>query len=345
MQDLSEILGNEKLKKRLSADIRGGTLSHAYIIEAPYGCGKHRLALSLAAAFSCENNGQSETAGPIPCLDCPACRKILSGRSPDVTIVKREEGKASIGVDIIRSLRSDVSLVPNDLETKVYIIEDAHTMNIQAQNAFLLTLEEPPKYVVFLLLCEDAGAMLETVRSRAPVIRMSPLPSEVVTEELVKSYPDAARLMRENKEELAEIVKLSGGSLGYARDLLDAKTREPLLVRRRAAKEFFALLGTSRKGRRAVEFLNLLPQKRDELSDTLGEIELAARDILVSKKTDNASLGFFADPYEALELAGKYKATTLMRIITAAEDAKARLLRNANVRLTIYSFAAVCGLI
>ena len=73
-------------------------------------------------------------------------------------------------------------IAPNELDTKLYILEEAHLMTAQAQNAFLLTLEEPPPYVLFLLLAENAQALLETVRSRAPVRRTELLSREEITE-------------------------------------------------------------------------------------------------------------------------------------------------------------------
>lgn len=338
------LLGNEKLKKRLESDITRGTLTHAYIIEAPYGSGKHTLAREIAASFSCTGRERGEQN--MPCGVCPSCRKIFSGVSPDVITIGREDGKAQLGVDVIRRLREDVFFAPNDLDVKTYIIEDAHTMNVQAQNAFLLTLEEPPEYVVFLLLCEDAGALLETVRSRAPVIRLSALPDTDVKNALAKNA-DGAKLLRESEAEFDETVKLACGSIGRALDLLDKGKREPLLKSRRDAAEVLRLAAGKRKGREAIFLIGSFPQKRDELSDRFDDIELAARDLLALKKADAAPLCFFtpSEAHEATELAFGYKSETLFGIVEAAERAKSRLLYNANVRLTVCAFAAECGLI
>ena len=162
---LSCVAGNEALRARLGGELARGAISHAYIVEGEAGCGKHTLARAIALAMACE---QREGEGPFPCMSCPSCRKILAGNSPDVITVSREEDKVTMGVDVIRALREDVPLYPNDLDIKLYIIEDAHTMTTQAQNALLLTLEEPPPFVMFLLLTERADALLETIRSRAP---------------------------------------------------------------------------------------------------------------------------------------------------------------------------------
>ena len=152
-QMLDSVIGNSLLKSKLLSDILSDTLSHAYIIEGKKGSGRHTIAYMTAAALVCEK--LNDTASPLPCLKCPSCKKILGQKSPDVITVTRED-KATLGVDAIRFLRNDVRVVPNDLDYKIYVIEDADTMTPQAQNAFLLTLEEPPEYVKFFLLCEDS---------------------------------------------------------------------------------------------------------------------------------------------------------------------------------------------
>ena len=167
----SAVVGNDALCARLASELRGDKLSHAYIFEGPRGIGKHTLAKETAMALACRE--RTAKNAPIPCRKCPECRKIEEGFSPDIITVKKPADRVFLPVDTIRELRRTISVVPNDLSFKVYIIEDAHTMNAQAQNAFLLTLEEPPPFVLFLLLTESAGALLETIRSRAPILRLS----------------------------------------------------------------------------------------------------------------------------------------------------------------------------
>lgn len=343
MSAFPNILGNEELREHLSRDVRAGTLSHAYIIEGPKGCGKHTLAREIAAALSCEH--ARDTSMTLPCTLCLPCRKILGGKSPDVITIGREDGKAQLGVDVIRNMREDVRLLPNDLDVKVYIIEDAHTMNIQAQNAFLLTLEEPPKFVVFLLLCESAQPMLETIKSRAPILRMRPLGQDVLRDSLVEHNADARALSKNDPEEFEEILKLSNGFMGQAIELLDAKRREPRLAARHLAKEFLLYLTERKSGRRSIDILGSFSQKREEIREQLSEIESAARDLVVIKKCENAPLCFFTGEDEAAELSFKFKTSALIAVIEAAGRAKARLAGNANVRLTLYALAIDCGLL
>ena len=106
-----------------------------------------------------------------PCGKCLSCIQAESGNQPDIITITHAKPN-SIGVDEIRSMRADLQIKPYANAHKIYIIPDAEKLTVQAQNAFLLTLEEPPPYAVILLLCRDSRALLETVRSRAPALRL-----------------------------------------------------------------------------------------------------------------------------------------------------------------------------
>ena len=142
-----------------------GRLSHAYLITAPAIADALNAARELAAAAVCTGDG------PRPCGQCRACRKVAEGIHPDVITLRRLEDdkgrqKRDISVDQIRQLSADAYILPNESQRKVYIIEEADTMNIPAQNAALKLLEEPPLGAVFLLCTINAGQLLPTVRSR-----------------------------------------------------------------------------------------------------------------------------------------------------------------------------------
>ena len=173
------IIGNEGIKKLFSE----GNPAHAYIIEGPEGSGKHTIARQLCASMVCENRA-SETF-PLPCGVCPSCRKILNSMSVDCLTVSGGSRSGSIGVESVRSIRQSLYVAPNDGDRKFYIIEDAHRMTEQAQNALLLSLEEPPGFVSFFLLCESSLGILETIRSRAPVIKTELFPPEFIANKSV----------------------------------------------------------------------------------------------------------------------------------------------------------------
>ncbi|MDR3278474.1 MAG: hypothetical protein LBT12_06845 [Oscillospiraceae bacterium] len=150
-------------------------LSHAYIV---YGGGRPSARSdALAAAAVCSGDA------PRPCGACPHCAKSARGIHPDIIVTRRLEDKREILVDQARAVREDAVVSPNEAERKVYVIEDAGTMNGNAQNALLKLLEEPPGRVMLILLAESPRALLPTVRSRCvelyELAEDAPVPAEV----------------------------------------------------------------------------------------------------------------------------------------------------------------------
>ena len=274
------IVGNGALIHRLSKDISEKRLSHAYVIEGIKGSGRHTIAKEAVAAIECENAKTANCA--VPCRKCKSCEKILSGKSPDVITVGLEEDRATIGVVAIRNLKNDIYTAPNDLSVKAYIIEDADLMTPQAQNAFLLSLEEPPAYIIFFLIFENSANLLETVRSRAPTLRTQRLSSEELEEYLLKNDSRAAELKTTSPSEWAEIVCASQGSIGNGLELLDAKKRARMLEYRSVAKNLVAMLGRSNKTA-ALEAISSFGTKRSEVCRQLSFLQHALRDLLLLK--------------------------------------------------------------
>ncbi len=338
----TDLVGNEALKDRLKENILGGRLTHAYLLEAPRGGGKHTLALRIAMALACESK-QTEGAS-LPCMRCPSCKKILEGNSPDILYIGRED-KATLGVEQIRRLRADLSIAPNELENKVYIIEDAHLMTVQAQNALLLTLEEPPPYVLFLLLCESVEPLLETIRSRAQTLRLRPIPTEEMRRHLLSTSREARELEASAPEELCELLAAADGSIGQALSLLDAKRRKPILNQRKLAREFLALCAERHQGLATMRFSKALPEKREELSAQLRVMQLALRDLLLLKESENAPLCFFFDREEAMTLAYRFTVLELLKLSERTDTCLEELSRNANVRLALMRLFADIGLL
>lgn len=336
------VAANEALRTRIGQEIAAGTLSHAYIIEGPKGSGKHTLARQISAALSCER--RKDSASPLPCLTCPSCKKILGGNSPDVITIGRED-KTTLGVEAIRKLKTDVWVMPNDTDVKIYIIEDAHLMTIQAQNALLLTLEEPPAYVLFFLLCESSATLLETIRSRAQTLHTEPVLGEIMDTYLCRHSSDAAALKATNPSEYYEILATADGKIGMALDLLNPKARKPLLEQRATAREFVRLCSERRSAEASLRYLNSLSQKRDLLTSQLSSILLCLRDLILTKQTEDAPLCFFADSEEAASLAYHFTMPELLKLSGAVNEAIDRLRLNANIRLTLTSLAVRAGMI
>ncbi len=323
------LIGNDRLKRILGSDLIAGKLGHAYILEGPRGSGRHTAALAAAAALSCEN--RTLEGHPLPCGECLSCRKIARGVSPDVITVRRPEGKATIGVDTVRQLREDLYIIPSESEHKVYILEEAELMTVQAQNALLLSLEEPPRYVNFFLLTENASALLETIRSRAPVMRMQLFDAEQTAEFLKKERRYAA-LLTSDPDFFAESVTASGGALGQAQTLLDRSSPDGAEYRalRTDALRFLSLLFTNDPAG-ASSMLASLPKAREDVLALLRLVMLALRDLIAVKKNASVPLMLYLSREECRQILEK---TGIRRIVSAygeVSEAYSDIQNNASV--------------
>ncbi len=244
------LLGNERLKDNLTSSLRRGHISHFYLISGPAGSGKHTLAKLLAAAILCGK----ESA---PCGRCTPCRKVFDGNHPDFITVVDPEHK-NIAVKIVREIRDDMFIRPNEAEYKIYLF--AQDMGIEGQNALLKVLEEPPKYGVFLLLTDNPEKILPTVRSRCTELALSALPQAVLRRALLEKAPDAPA------EDIDAAMARSGGFLGQALAILESG--EAVSAQTKAFAESFA-------GRDTLGLTQVLAPmqkyKRDQLTDLLSQ--------------------------------------------------------------------------
>jgi DNA polymerase-3 subunit delta' len=324
------IWGNEENRARIGAAISAGTLSHAYIIEGPDGSGKRTFAREIAAALACAKRG--DTASPLPCGSCPSCRKILADNSADVTYLA--PNGATISVDAVRGMRADMYLSSSEEERKVYIIEDAHTMTPQAQNALLIVLEEPPTDLLILLLTDRADALLPTIRSRAQILRMKLL-NDVQMKEALASHPAFKSLKSKSEDEYAALLESAGGRLGAILDLLDGKKSEALMQDRATVEKVVTALAGHARYTDLVPAMQLLPTKRAELIPLMALLSAALRDLTLLSRDDGCPLCFYTDRAAARKLAQQAGITHLLHLCDEVERAQNALNMNANVQLTL----------
>lgn len=171
MYSFENVIGNEKNIKYLRGLINRDRIGNAYIFNAMSGGGKKLLAYAFAKAMLCQDN--------TGCDVCSSCKSFESKNNPDVIYVT--PSKSILSVDEIREqINKSVSVKPYLSKYKIYIVQNADKMNIAAQNALLKTLEEPPDYVVIILLASNINVFLRTILSRAVVLKIAPIPEDMI---------------------------------------------------------------------------------------------------------------------------------------------------------------------
>ncbi len=221
-------------------------LSHAYLITGGRDDSRRDFARQMAAAYLCEGEQP-------PCGRCRHCRKVAAAAHPDLIRVTIPADKREIGVDQIRTLRSDAYIRPNEGKRKVYLIDPADAMRPEAQNALLKVLEEGPRYAAFLLLAGEPGKLLDTVRSRCETLSLPP----------EEDTPDPALL--EQAEGLARLL-LTGEELAVAEGLTRLeleKLKSSQLAALLALTERCVAQDLTAYPRRAVTLLRALKTCRD----------------------------------------------------------------------------------
>ena len=324
MRFFEDLYGNQKQKSYFSSLIREGKCAHAYILEAPSGAGKKTFAVRLAAALAfCAKNADAEETEK-------KCRRILEGTSPDVMMLRREEGKKTIGVEAVRDFCSTVFLTPSELDFKMYIFDEADRITPQAQNALLKIIEEPPQNVYMILLCENSLSLLSTVRSRAQKINL-----EIFDEKALRAYAQKTGLSESADEEKLDFaLRMAEGSIGKLKTLLDdesfafsAYSAARKVIEGQLAKD------------RGVSYFDFLKQMTDfittrEALDVLTSYLLSAYGDLVRAKTEDEIASSFFSSEEAEELSMLYTMSALVRSFEITDSVRSDMRFNTNLSLT-----------
>ena len=217
-------IGNSPAVTLLSGAISQNRVSHAYLFTGPSRVGKRTLAINFARALNClarDMTGDPESQPAVPCGECPPCSRITAGKYADVQTItsttqtskdadpKAAQRRVMIGIDLIKDLQSDSILEPYEGRVKVFIIDDAHRMSLDAANALLKTLEEPPSTVHIILTATSGELLPETIASRCHLIRLRSVPIEVIEHALVERF-------KVERDEARTLAKLSMGAPGWA---------------------------------------------------------------------------------------------------------------------------------
>lgn len=210
----------DQIRRELSAAASRGTLHHALLLTGEGDLTE--TARYAAAAYECTAPGEK------PCLRCENCRKVMADIHPDVRFVRDEEHRF-LSVDLLREVRSDAYIIPNEGLRKVYVFEDCSRLDGRAQNILLKVVEEGPPYAAFLFLGESASAMLPTLRSRCVELRVPTVAVFAPPSPLAEEF---CRLAGEDKRQLiAFLLGLSAGKMKREELMVLLEETRGLLIR------------------------------------------------------------------------------------------------------------------
>ncbi len=316
-----KILGHEEIIERLKTMAGSGKVSQAYIFCGADGSGKNLLATAYAQTLLCEHDIAEG------CGVCRFCKQVESGNNPDLTWVQRADGSnGSIGVDVVREqLVEDIMIKPYNGRRKVYIIDNSENLTVEAQNALLKTIEEPPEYGVIMLLTNNLDALLPTIISRCMVLNLKPIREGRIAEYLISNYhiPDY---------EAKVCAAFSQGCLGRAISLVTtnefAKIRDDVL---RLVKNVYTYDISD-----IIDEIAKVQDYKVTICDYIDMMEMWYRDVLLFKVTKDPNALIFRDEIKAIrEIAQKCSYEGVETILEGCEKAKQRLRANVNFDLAI----------
>ncbi len=315
-----KIVGHKEIIDYIQTAVKEDKVSHAYILNGERGSGKKLLASLFAITLQCQNKEGLE-----PCYECQSCRQIMSDNNPDVIRVTHEKPN-TISVDDIREqINADIQIKPYSDPYKIYIVPNADLMTVQAQNALLKTIEEPPAYAVIFLLTENAETLLPTIRSRCVMLKLRNIKDKLVKKYLMEQLeiPDyqanicasfaqgnmGRAIMLASSEHFNEIKEETVQLLKYIRDMeLDE----------------------------VVQAVKKLGEYKLEITDLLDLFTVWYRDELLYKATKDVNGVIFSDQLGVIkEQVKRSSYEGLEAILSAIETAKTRLKANVNFDLVM----------
>lgn len=321
MGGFKDVVGHKNIIQYIDNAITSDTVSHAYILNGERGSGKKMLASLFAMSLQCQDRDEDGEA----CGKCQSCKQALSGNQPDIIRVTHEK-PTTISVDDIREqVNNDIVIKPYSSKYKIYIIDEADMMSVQAQNALLKTIEEPPAYAVIILLTENAETLLPTIRSRCVMLKL-----RNIKDQLVKKYLMEQMEIPDYKADVC--VAFAQGNMGKAIALAtseyfnEIKEEAVHLLRNIDDMQVEELIAAVKK---CVAY-------KMNISDYMDVIAIWYRDVLIYKATKNVDRVVFSDQLRYIkDRAKKSSYEGIENILEGLEKAKARMKANVNFELTM----------
>ena len=296
-----KIKGQNFAKKYLTNSIKSNMVSHAYMFEGPNGIGKNTMARELAAILLEMEN---------------------LFNSPDYIEIKPDGN--SIKIAQIRKLQSDILVKPYK-SYKIYVIDEAQKMTVEAQYALLKTLEEPPKYAIIILITDNKESLLDTIKSRCEIIKFTPIPMQEVASYLTVNGIDSKRA--------SLLANFSRGSMKKAIEL--SESEEFHLMREEVQKYVETFLNGN-----LIEIMDIqssIEKYKDQITNVLDLLINYFRDIImmVKENVDNSMIINLDRLIFVKNMSNKTTYSQLSKIIDIIEETKNKLRSNCNFNISI----------
>lgn len=299
------ICGQETVKKRLKNLIDLDRVSSAYIFSGPSGVGK----FLMAEAFSRELLG------------------INPENSPDFKIIEAKKNESSIKIDQIRNLKADISIKPNG-KYKIYIIDGAEKMTVQAQNAILKTLEEPYSYGIIILVTKNEQSLLETIRSRCLNVKFYPLTFDDIKKILVNKG------IEEDKISVAAIF--SRGSAALA---VDIAQKEEFTKIRKLVEDYLIISLVDKKSYESTLFIETFKDYSKQIDIILEMMTIYMRDAILYRE-GVSDMMINKDRINIVSKIGQALGVgQLARLISIIDETNRKLLANCNYNTSIQAMS------
>ena len=295
-----KIRGQRFAKKYLSNSIKSNMISHAYMFEGPSGVGKNTMARELATTLLEMEN---------------------LFNSPDYIEITPDGN--SIKIAQIRKLQSDILVKPYK-SYKIYVIDEAQKMTVEAQNALLKTLEEPPKYAIIILITNNKESLLDTIKSRCEIIKFTPIPLVEVADYLTQIGVD--------KNRASLLANFSRGSMQKAIELSESEDFH--IMRDEVQKYVETFLTGSMLD--IMDIQNSIEKYKDNITNVLDLLVNYFRDIMMVNENVDSSMIINLDRLVFIKnMSTKITYSQLSKIIDIIEETKNKLRSNCNFNISI----------
>ena len=298
-----DIVGQDQIKQQLQGAIENGKVSNAYLISGEARTGKEFIAKIFAKTLVCEK-GETE-----PCNECHSCIQADTFNHPDIRL----------------GINDTVIIKPYSSKYKVYIIEEAEKMTPQAQNALLKTIEEPPEYVVFIMLCNSMEQILPTILSRCIVLKMKP-----VRDDEMRKYLMQVLKIPDYRAEIC--IAFARGNVGRAKALAQSEDFDKI------RKEALSLLKNiyDMELTDVIDALKRIKEFGFNIGDYLDIMSVWYRDVLLFKATHDMNHLIFRDEIQYIrKVASRTDYEGIEKVTEALENAKKRIESNVSFELAM----------